>query len=71
MKRQLTTAYFLLMLLSHTGLAREKPNIVLFFVDDLGWSDLGYRNPAFESPNIDTLAQHGLSFELAYIACPT
>jgi len=71
MKRQLTTAYLLLILLSHTGLAAEKPNIVLFFVDDLGWSDLGYRNPVFESPNIDTLAREGLSFEQAYIACPT
>lgn len=71
MKRQLTTAYLLLILLSHKGFAGEKPNVVLFFVDDLGWSDLGYRNPVFESPNIDTLAGEGLSFEQAYIACPT
>ncbi|MCK5172023.1 MAG: sulfatase-like hydrolase/transferase, partial [Planctomycetes bacterium] len=49
----------------------QKPNIVLFFVDDLGWSDLGYRNPVFESPNIDRLAKEGLDFEQAYIACPT
>lgn len=48
-----------------------KPNIVLFFVDDLGWSDLGFRNPVFESPNIDQLAQAGLSFEQAYIPTPT
>jgi len=51
--------------------AGEKPNIVLFFVDDLGWSDLGHRNPVFESPNIDALAKEGLSFEQAYIASPT
>ena len=48
-----------------------KPNVVLFFVDDLGWSDLGFRNPVFESPNIDQLAQSGLSFEQAYIPTPT
>ncbi len=48
------------------------PNIVLFFVDDLGWADLGYRNPAvFESPNIDKLAAQGTDFTQAYIACPT
>ena len=50
---------------------KSKPNIVLFFVDDLGWSDLGFRNPIFESPNIDNLAQAGLSFEQAYIPTPT
>ena len=48
-----------------------KPNIVLFFVDDLGWSDLGYRNGMFESPNIDALANEGLDFQQAYIASPT
>ena len=71
MKRYLATAYVLLMFLSHMSFAGEQPNIVLFFVDDLGWSDLGYRNPVFESPNIDTLAREGLNFEQAYIACPT
>ncbi|MEQ8548697.1 MAG: sulfatase-like hydrolase/transferase [Cyclobacteriaceae bacterium] len=49
----------------------SKPNIVLFFVDDLGWSDLGFRNPVFESPNIDSLASLGLNFEQAYIPTPT
>lgn len=54
-----------------TSIAAEQPNVVLFFVDDLGWSDLGYRNPAFESPNIDQLASEGIDFQQAYIACPT
>ena len=49
----------------------KQPNIILFFVDDLGWSDLGFRNPVFESPNIDSLAESGLSFNQAYIASPT
>ena len=47
------------------------PNIVLFFVDDLGWSDLGYRNDKFESPNIDLLVSESLDFQQAYVACPT
>ena len=50
---------------------QEKPNIILFFVDDLGWSDLGFRNSVFETPNIDKLAKSSLSFEQAYIASPT
>lgn len=52
-------------------LAAEKPNIVLLFVDDLGWYDLGYRNAKFESPHIDRLASESLDFQRAYIASPT
>jgi arylsulfatase A-like enzyme len=48
-----------------------KPNVVLFFVDDLGWTDLGYRNSTFETPNIDKLASQSLDFTQAYIASPT
>lgn len=52
--------------------AKEQPNIVLLFIDDLGWSDLGYRNPdVFESPNIDALAREGLDFQQAYVPTPT
>lgn len=49
----------------------KKPNIVLFFVDDLGWGDLGMRNAKFESPNVDKLAAQGLNFENTYVASPT
>ena len=49
----------------------SKPNVVLFFVDDLGWYDLGFRNAEFESPHIDRLAEEGMSFERAYIPSPT
>lgn len=49
-----------------------QPNIVLLFVDDWGWADMGCRQPdVFESPNIDRLVHEGLDFTQAYIACPT
>ncbi|MGJ8650865.1 MAG: sulfatase-like hydrolase/transferase [Opitutaceae bacterium] len=49
----------------------EQPNIVLLFVDDLGWADLGHRHPdIFETPHISKLAEDGLDFEQAYIASP-
>lgn len=51
--------------------APPKPTIVLLFVDDLGWNDLGYRNANFETPNIDQLASEGVDFQRAYIASPT
>ncbi|QGJ68515.1 Choline-sulfatase [Planctomycetales bacterium 10988] len=54
-----------------TAVKKSPPNVVLFFVDDLGWSDLGFRNPKFETPNIDELAHESLNFPQAYIASPT
>ncbi len=49
----------------------SQPNIVLFFVDDLGWGDVGYRNPKFHTPNIDQLREEGMDFRRAYISTPT
>ncbi|WP_236624917.1 sulfatase-like hydrolase/transferase [Rhodopirellula sp. SWK7] len=53
------------------GAVDHQPNILLLFVDDLGWNDLGYRNPKFETPNIDRLAAESVDFEWAYIPSPT
>ncbi|NND09243.1 MAG: sulfatase [Saprospiraceae bacterium] len=49
----------------------QRPNIVILFVDDLGWNDLGYRNPKFHTPNIDQLRADGFEFTRAYIPTPT
>ncbi|WP_165748665.1 sulfatase [Cellulophaga sp. Z1A5H] len=50
---------------------RKQPNIVLLFVDDYGWSDVGFRNNTFSTPNIDQLKKEGLNFNRAYIPTPT
>lgn len=45
----------------------SKPNVVLFFVDDLGWSDVAsYGSSFYETPNIDALAKDGVRFTDAY-----
>ena len=50
--------------------AADKPNIVIIFVDDLGWTDLGcYGSAFYETPNIDRLAGQGAMFTRAYAAC--
>ena len=54
------------------ALAASQPNIVLFLVDDLGWSDVGYRGgEGVESPQIDQLAREAMDFEQCSIATPT
>ena len=53
-----------------TALADERPNIVFFLVDDLGWRDLGcYGSPLYETPNIDRFAEQSVRFTQAYAAC--
>ncbi len=49
----------------------EQPNFVVLFVDDLGWADLGYQNPLFETPNINKLKDDGLYFERNYVPTAT
>ena len=46
-------------------------NIVLFFIDDLGWGDVGYMgHPDHLTPNIDRLASQGMTFTDAYASAP-
>ena len=48
----------------------KQPNIVFFLVDDLGWMDVGcYGSSFYETPNIDRLAEEGVRFTSAYVAC--
>ncbi|WP_366184024.1 sulfatase [Flavobacterium ovatum] len=69
MKKSIVALVFLMAL--QTSFGQKKPNVVLFFVDDLGWADVGYRNAKFHTPNIDQLRKDGMDFSRAYIATPT
>ncbi|MFC3120792.1 sulfatase family protein [Agaribacter flavus] len=49
-----------------------KPNIVIFYVDDLGFGDLSaYGATAVSTPNIDNLAKNGLRFTDAHSTAAT
>ncbi len=57
--------------LAACGLAAERPNVVLIFVDDLGYGDLGcYGSQVNDTPHIDRLAAEGLRFTDFYSASP-
>ncbi|MDD3409805.1 MAG: sulfatase-like hydrolase/transferase [Eubacteriales bacterium] len=48
-----------------------KPNIVMIYMDDMGWRDIGCNGSSFyETPVIDRLAREGMRFTNAYAACP-
>ncbi|WP_287666623.1 sulfatase [Bacteroides sp.] len=48
----------------------DKPNIVMFLIDDLGWNDFScYGSKFYQTPTIDSLANTGVMFTDAYAAC--
>jgi hypothetical protein len=58
--------FFMTLILSASCLA-EQPNVLLIYVDDLGYGDLGgYGHPVIQTPNIDALAQDGMTFTNYY-----
>ena len=49
----------------------EKPNVIVIFIDDEGYGDVGvYGATGFETPNIDQLASKGMMFTNFYAAQP-
>lgn len=56
---------------SKLALAAEQPNIVLVFIDDMGWGDFScFGNTAVETENFDRLAAEGIRFEQFYVNSP-
>jgi arylsulfatase len=51
----------------------KRPNIVILFADDLGYSDIGCFGGEIDTPNLDGLAENGVRFTQFYNAarcCP-
>jgi arylsulfatase len=44
------------------GAGKDAPNIVIVYMDDMGYSDPGCFGSEIETPNIDALAARGLRF---------
>lgn len=54
-----------------TEKTEQRPNVILVFIDDMGWADFScFGNTDAQTPNIDKLASEGISFEQFYVNSP-
>src|SRR6188472_31135 len=64
----------ILLFLSRTLNAQQRPNVIIIMADDTGYSDMGCFGSEIETPNLDALAAGGLRFTKFYNqarCCPT
>jgi uncharacterized sulfatase len=60
-----------LILISPLAAAERRPNIVMIFIDDMGWGDFScFGNTEAKTPNIDALAAGGIRFTQFYVNSP-
>jgi len=62
------------LLLAGLASAATKPNIIIFYVDDLGWQDVQLNDVdapcPYETPHIKKLAETGINFTQGYSSSP-
>jgi len=74
MKNLLICYSIALSLLSPGTIAAQQPNIIIIMADDMGYSDIGCFGSEIKTPNLDQLANAGLSMTQFYNAsrcCPS
>jgi arylsulfatase A len=50
--------------------AADRPNVILVYMDDMGWSDMGTQGSVgFQTPHLDQLAAEGLRLTEFYSVC--
>jgi len=51
--------------------AAETPNVVIIFIDDMGWGDVGFNGATGpQTPNLDQMAADGMRMNDFYVGCP-
>ena len=76
MNRILPIGLFAAGLCTHAAMAQDRPNIILFLVDDMGWQETSVPfhenmtdlNRRYRTPNMERMAEMGVKFTQAY-AC--
>lgn len=52
------------------SLAVERPNVVILFIDDMGYGDVGFNGATVpQTPNLDRMAAEGMKFTDFYVGC--
>src|SRR5262245_30902863 len=68
MKQLLSLSVGLLLACAQNSSAAERPNIVIVFMDDFGYGDLGcYGSTTIRTPRLDQLAKDGTRFTSFYV----
>ena len=63
--------HILLLALLPTLVSAAPPNIVMVFIDDMGWGDFScFGNQEAQTPNVDRMAAEGLRFTQFYVNSP-
>ena len=72
MKYKIIVVVFLILMGSKTLLAQtthQSPNIIIVFIDDMGFGDVGFNNPTINyTPNLDFLASKGIHLTNFYVS---
>jgi arylsulfatase A-like enzyme len=55
-----------ILLVTANVFSQGKPNFLIIFVDDMGWSDIGAYGSEIKTPNLDSLAMNGIRFTQFY-----
>jgi arylsulfatase A-like enzyme len=63
-------AVFLFLCPTFYTVAAETPNIILFFIDDMGYADIGPFGGDIPTPNLDRLASEGRKFTNFLVSSP-
>ena len=64
---KLSICFFFFGCVSLKMVSQEKPNFIIIFTDDQGYSDLGcFGSPNIKTPNIDQMATEGMKFTSFY-----
>tara|TARA_R110002096_G_scaffold83431_8_gene193460 strand:+ start:2525 stop:3970 length:1446 start_codon:yes stop_codon:yes gene_type:complete len=55
---------------SFASAAESPPNVVLIFIDDMGYGDVGFNGATVpQTPNLDQMAAEGIKFTDFYVGC--
>ena len=69
--KSFVAAFAASMLALSAAVAAEKPNVLMFLCDDVGWAEFGFQgSKEIPTPHIDSIANGGVRFTQGYVSGP-